>query len=192
MSVVMVLGGTKIGDEISESLRPFFIFTNMKNLILKCTTALCLLVCSIFAHAYDVYVDGIYYDLVSKGKVAIVVNDGKHYIPTEGLYSYYSGDLVIPKTVNVDGITYNVTGIGSSAFLYCLDLKSVTIPNSVTSIGEAAFSQCSALTTVSIPNSVTSIGDYAFRECTKLPSITIPNSVTRIGKNVFYGCNYEA
>ena len=51
-----------------------------------------------------------------------------------------------------------VTSIGSSAFEYCSDLTSVTIPASVTSIGKDAFLNCSGLTSVTIPDSVTSIG----------------------------------
>ena len=51
-----------------------------------------------------------------------------------------------------------VTSIGSSAFEYCSDLTSVTIPSSVTSIGSNAFLNCSGLTSVTIPEGVTSIG----------------------------------
>ena len=83
-----------------------------------------------------------------------------------GSYSYnysneYTGNVVIPKSVEYYGNTYPVTSIDNNAFSDCSGLTSVTIPNSVTSIGEHAFYGCSGLTSVTIPNSVTSIGRKA-------------------------------
>ena len=82
----------------------------------------------------------------------------------------------------------SVTIIGVDAFYNCTNLTSVTIPNSVTSIGEYAFCNCSSLTSVTIPDSVTSIGASAFYNCTSLTSVTIPDSVTSIGLSAFYDC----
>ena len=108
-------------------------------------------------------------------------------------YSYYSneytGNVVIPESVDYEGNTYPVTSIGGSAFYNCSSLTSVTIPNSVTSIGSSAFYCCSGLISVTIPNSVTSIGGSAFSNCSSLTSVTIPNSVTSIGSSAFYCCN---
>ena len=81
-----------------------------------------------------------------------------------------------------------ITSIGSYAFYYSLNLRSVTIPNSVTSIGSSAFYNCTSLTSITIPNSVTNIGGGAFHYCTSLTSVTIPNSVTSIGQSAFYNC----
>jgi hypothetical protein len=39
-----------------------------------------------------------------------------------------------------------VTSIGESAFRYCIELTTITIPDSVTSIGRSAFSKCKNLT----------------------------------------------
>lgn len=82
-----------------------------------------------------------------------------------------------------------VTSIGSVAFSYCHDIKSITIPNSVTSIGNSAFCSCKGLTSITIPDSVTSIGDFAFSDCPSLTNITIPNSVKKLGKGAFYNCS---
>ena len=133
---------------------------------------------SISAFAYDVEVDGIYYKLITKIKVAEVTNGDNN----------YSGDITIPSSINVNEVEYSVTSIGENAFYYCRGLTSVTIPNSVTSIDACAFSGCSSLTSVTIPNSVTSIGDLAFSDCSGLTSITIPNSVTSIGHHAFSDC----
>ena len=101
----------------------------------------------------------------------------------------YSGEVVIPETVEYDGINYNVTSIGISAFEKCSKLTSVTIANSVTSIDRNAFLFCSGLTSVNIPNSVTTIGEGAFSECSSLTSVTIGNSVTSISRNAFLFCS---
>ena len=130
--------------------------------------------------AISTEVDGINYDFDAETKQATVI------AKSSGLYS---GEVVIPESVEHQGTTYSVTSIGESAFDDCTGLTSVTIPNSVTSIGDYAFSGCSGLTSVTIPNSVTSIGYMAFYYCYNLTSVTIPNSVTSIGDNAFYECS---
>ena len=132
------------------------------------------------SHAYDFEVDGIYYNITSKTYLEVEV--------TYGTYANYSGDVVIPDTVNYDGSTYNVTSIGDYAFEDCQDLTSVEIPNSVTSIGDYAF-VFTNLTSVDIPNSVTSIGYWAFFWCEGLKSVEIPNSVINIGYGAFAYCD---
>ena len=74
-----------------------------------------------------------------------------------------------------------VTSIGSSAFMECSGLASVTIPNSVTSIESCAFYGCSGLASVTIPNSVTGIGDAAFSGCDSLATVHVePGDAERV------------
>ena len=133
------------------------------------------------ASANPVEIDGIYYNLITKGGnfAAEVTNisDG-----------YYTGNVVLPESITYENNEYCVTRIGDVAFRKCTDLISITIPNSVTSIGEAAFQWCTGLTSITIPNSVTSIGSGAFQLCKGLISITIPNGLTSIGDATFSEC----
>ena len=96
------------------------------------TTLILSVIFSISASAYDVEVDGIYYNLVSKDNVAeVTAGDGK-----------YSGSITIPSSIKVNDVDYSVTSIGNEAFYRCSGLTSITIPNSVTSIGDYAFYDC--------------------------------------------------
>ena len=142
----------------------------MKKLIVFLFSLILSVVFSTSASAYDVKVDGIYYNLISKGKTAEVTYGGEK----------YRGKVVIPSSITVEGKEYTVTFIGAYAFENCSGLTSVTIPNSVTSIDGYAFKNCSGLTSITIPNSVTVIDNDAFSGCISLTSITIPNSVTSI------------
>ena len=146
------------------------IFTFLFSLILS-------VVFSTSASAY-VKIDGIYFNRFSNETAQVTYGEER-----------YSGEVVIPSSITVEGKKYTVTSIGKSAFSGCSGLTSVTIPNSVTSIGSEAFFGCSSLTSVTIPNSVTSIGASAFSSCSGLTSINIPNSVTSIGDCALLGCS---
>ena len=80
--------------------------------------------------ALQVRIDGINYNLNETDLTAEV---GNH----QG--SSLKDTLIIPASVEYESKTYSVTSIGSFAFQFCANLKSVTIPASVTSIGDQAF-----------------------------------------------------
>ena len=130
------------------------------------------------ASADTVEIDGIYYNLTEETKVAEVTSNPQK----------YKGDIIIPASVEYDGITYKVKSIGGYAFYLCQEMTSVIIPNSVTTICNHAFDMCSGLTSVSIASSVTKIQDYAFFGCKSLSSVNIPNNVTEIGQGTFWEC----
>lgn len=113
-------------------------------------TLLLTLLGSTTLQAYDVEIDGIYYNF-SEDNATVTYGTPK-----------YSGSVIIPSTVTYNGKTYSVTSIGFHAFYVCTALTSIIIPNSVTNIGHYAFKGCSGLTSITIPNSVTSIGIFVF------------------------------
>lgn len=127
------------------------------------------------ASADGVEIDGIYYNLIGKSKVAEVTSN-----PNK-----YSGVVDIPSFVSYGGVKYDVASIGEEAFKSCWYLTSVTIPSSVTSIGKYAFRYCSGLTSVTIPGSLASISYGMFIDCSSLATVTIPYGVKSIGTHAF-------
>ena len=130
------------------------------------------------AMADAVEIDGIYYNLITKGKVAEVTRNPNN----------YSGSVIIPDKITFEETEYMVTNIGLAAFEWSSALISIIIPNSVTTIGNEAFWACESLTTIKIPNSVTSIGQYAFSGCNGLESIDLPNGITSVSEGAFQNC----
>ena len=101
--------------------------------------------------------------------------DSNHYLVG---HKWNDSNIILPD--NYHGKTYE---IGIKAFSDCINLKSVTIPNSVTSIGDYAFQNCSSLTNITIPESVTSIGNAIFSGCS-LTTVTIESPTVMEGGNL--------
>lgn len=134
------------------------------------------------ASAYDIQVDGIYYNLT--GMTATVTYKEK------GIYNKntYSGDVVIPETFEYYGATYTVIAIGESAFFDCEKITSVSLPETIKSIGTDAFFCCEGLTSFVIPDNVSTLGK-AFMSCSNLESIVIGKSVRSIPYECFVYCD---
>lgn len=137
-----------------------------------------MMIMSSMLYAYDIEIDGIYYNLNKEDKNAEVTNGDKR----------YSGSVSIPESFIYLSEKYTVTSVGTEAFYGNRDLVSVNLPNTITNIGEKAFAWCS-LKSIIIPNSVINIGKRSFYLCTYLNSISIPNSLNSIGDYAFCGCS---
>lgn len=100
------------------------------------------------------------------------------------------GDNAFVDCISLTSVTMpeGITAIGNGTFKSCTGLTDVTIPNSVESIGREAFTGCASLKSITIPESVTAIYDNAFSDCKNLASITIPKNVTYIDKSAFWNC----
>ena len=147
---------------------------------------------SIYAYAYDFKSNGLCYNILDNRNVELT---------WEELNKPYVGDIVIPETVLFEGVTYNVSRIGSFSFLNIYshsgssynwydntELKSVTIPQTVESIGSYAFANCKSIETVVFPNRLKTIEFAAFRHCSLLSYVFIPQGLSLIEDAVFSYC----
>ncbi len=162
-----------------------------KNYLVRALAAVTVLLSPVCANAYDAEINGIYYNFLSRSKVAKVVNDKWTAGDSYGSTASYTGAVEIPASVEYEGTTYAVTGIEEYAF-YQSKVTSVTLPETITTIGKRAFTGCKSLNALTLPSGVTSIGDYAFNGCTSLSAMVIPEGVTTIGESTFRGCTILA
>ncbi|MBF1062723.1 MAG: leucine-rich repeat domain-containing protein [Prevotellaceae bacterium] len=122
--------------------------------------------------------------------------DGAYIIDATQGSNHFSGVLNIPGTVEKDGQSYPVAGIGyknnaissSNSFFNNNDITGITFPPSLTSIGSYVMFGCKGLTHVTIPSTVKKIGIRAFGSCTALTSLNIEDGVETIGNSAFQGC----
>lgn len=147
-------------------------------------STLVLLALCLTTHAYDVEVDGIYYNLDLTTLEATVTSGGRD-VPA----NYYSGNVVVPDSFVYGRREFKVTAVDYGAFTWNSNLNSVTLPNSIKTIGEQAFIRCENLTNVKLPDSITEIPRNCFNYCKKLKHIDIPNSVTSYGYGSFTECD---
>ncbi len=155
----------------------------MKRSLLFCLAALL----SAATWAYDFIEGGIYYNIVSEEDATVEVACENEY--TDGT-EIYTGDFTVPETVDHEGKTYTIVGLGDSAFSYC-EITSISLPETLTYLEEYSFMGCVNLSAIDIPETVTRIGKAAFYEC-GIKSLVIPNGVETIEENFAQGAQIES
>ena len=166
------------------------------------------------ASAQTVVVDGITYNLITKGKIAEVI-DSRDSVTMEieiwdevgdsikldsaKVWKSYSGDIIIPEKVTYNEVDYKVTTIKEKAFAGC-SLNSIEIPSSITKIAAEAFSN-GKVTSVKIKDLAAwcniSFGSYfqtnpltkashLFLNDEEIHDLVIPDGVKTIGDWQFY------
>lgn len=92
------------------------------------------------------------------------------------------GELAEAEAALVSDLGMNFYGSDISSFE---ELRYFT---GLTSIPSNSFGRCVNLSSISLPESLESIGSYAFNGLSKLKSIIIPSKVKTIGNEAFRGC----
>ena len=131
--------------------------------------------------AATVQYDGIYY--TTSGTKATV----KKYAISGKDTTFYKGDIVIPETFELKGVTYTVIGTGANAFLDCRELTSLTLPATCVTIGRNSFKGCTALTNDPVPSTATTVGNGYLQGCTSITEVTVPAGI----KGTFTAQNWE-
>ena len=75
---------------------------------------------------------------------------------------------------NLERVVFSsVVSIGNGAFVSCVRLADVVLPEGLRSIGQGVFDSCLRLTEIELPASLEWIGDGAFSYCNSLRSISV-------------------
>lgn len=149
----------------------------------KLLSTLVLFFLCVTANAYDVQVDGIYYNLNLSELTATVASPS-----TENATAYYKGKVVVPESFTYRGRTFTVNGIADGAFSNSDSLVSVTLPKTLKELPSYLFYKCILLTNVDLPDSVREIPAFCFCFCSSLKKVNIPENVALIREQAFLGC----
>ena len=121
---------------------------------------------------------------VSGGKVDLNTNGTATYTGPTG----NADTVIIPDTVTVDGVNYQITKIADYAFYNNKNLKSIVIGANIREIGKSAFESCTKLKTVKGGANVKTIGSKAFYGDKKLSSFPTMSNLETIGSSAFKKC----
>lgn len=125
-------------------------------------------------------VDGICYEIKNINAKVVHV----HKLPDD---KKYSGRVVIPSSVNYNGVKYDVKAVNDEAF-YWSDVLSVNISGNVEIVGKKAFSDCRKMENLSLHDGLVKIDENAFHNLFELQSLKIPDTVREIGRSAFSQC----
>lgn len=112
----------------------------------------------------DVANDGKIYTMVDGLRFALTVENNNKVASVVRQPKSISGAIVIPAVVTYKSADYSVIGFESSAFSYCENITSVTIPASIGNV-YGVFENCSGLTSIVLPATLKYIGDETFKTC---------------------------
>lgn len=100
----------------------------------------------------------------------------------------YTGDIIIPESVEYMTQTFNVVSIEEKAFYEAANITSMQIQAKVTEIPSYAFYKCTSMATISLPSTLTTIKTYAFSYA-GIEKMSLPEGVTTLGERAFFQCN---
>lgn len=114
----------------------------MKQIVRKMSMSIFMLWTFISASAYDLEVDGLYYNIISVPDNTCALTHGDN---------AYSGVITIPNSILVNGRYMDVVKIDKHTFIKGDSISELTIPNTITEIGYFAFDYDAYIGKLSIP-----------------------------------------
>ena len=99
-----------------------------------------------------------------------------------------TSSIVIPSTVNIKGVKYQVTSIAPKAFMNNKKLKKVVIPATIRSIGKQAFAGCKNLKKITVKTpylTKKSVGAKAFKGIYTKATIKVPKKKKKAYQSLF-------
>lgn len=96
-------------------------------------------------------------------------------------------DVVVPQTVEHDGVAYTVTAIGEAAFKNC-EAASFELPETLEAIADFAFQYNYNVTSIDVPDGVKTIGQFAYGNNNSALMINLGAGLEEIGESAFNYC----
>lgn len=110
-------------------------------------------------------------------------------IAIPGTDIYISEDALRGSGIKEAIIKEGKMSVPDRCFYGCMELESISLPESIRSIGNGAFAGCTALKDIFLPSKLGSIGESAFYNCKAITHIELPESLSQIGSLAFIGCS---
>lgn len=127
-----------------------------------------------FGWAQSFEVGGINYSVLNESSVGVATGS-------------YSGDIVIPATVEYEGVTYNVTSVGT-VFKSNTAVTKLVLPTTVTTLPESCFAGMTGLLELEIPN-VENLPNYLCDGCSSLTTLKFGEGVHWASYHMTRNCN---
>lgn len=129
--------------------------------------------------------------IYAKGEYVLVIRVVTGSVILGGSYGLFGNtswqtDLKGAFALKKAEIGANNTEIGAYMFGYCINLESVSVPNTIKTIGNYAFYACKHLKHISVPSSVTAFANQIFGGCSQFTEVSFPSGIA--GSQPLYDC----
>lgn len=124
-------------------------------------------------------------EVETAGLVFAVYDNGAEVTGTTGTVT----DYIIPESVELENVTYEVKSIAGQVFQYDPLVYSIDMPNTITTIGDISIKECKFLTDIHLSDNLTYVGFGSISGNSSLDDIVLPVSLREVGEMSFCG-NY--
>lgn len=146
--------------------------------------ALALMSSVLSASADRVNVGDLWYEVDPLSKTAKVVSRQDNVLILDQVETAYAFEsVIVPSSIEVDGVSYKVTSIGGFAFSKSA-VRTISLPPTISVIDPGAFRKAAELTEIIIPTGA-AVETGAFGEASSLAKIVLPEDITDIQNATF-------